>query len=193
MVGRATTRARFHPMNPKKIGPGAAKKKSSASAAPSSAKKRNVAKAPAPSTARKASGRANPSPARTPAGAVALSDLRRIARAIVTSTSVGNEKRMRSLYAGDVVSEEVATGEKVRGLDRLEEKVSLPADLRRRADWSVRNLWCDGQTIVVEWEARLPAERPGSPRIPLREIAIHEVRNGKIVRERFYYDASSQP
>jgi ketosteroid isomerase-like protein len=100
---------------------------------------------------------------------------------------------MRALYAADVISEEVATGEKVRGLDRLEEKVSLPADLRRQADWSVRNLWCEGQTIVVEWEARLPPERPGSPRIPLREIAIHEVRNGKIVRERFYYDASSQP
>ncbi|MGA0327575.1 MAG: hypothetical protein ACO3OK_11315, partial [Limisphaerales bacterium] len=51
------------------------------------------------------------SPARTPAGAVALSDLRRIARSIVTSTSVGNENRMRALYAADVISQEVATGE----------------------------------------------------------------------------------
>ena len=100
---------------------------------------------------------------------------------------------MRSLYAEDASSEEVATGEQVQGLEQLEEKVSLPAALRRKANWSVRNLWCDGQTIIVEWVAHLPPRRSGSPRPSLREIAIHEIRNGKIVRERFYYDASATP
>ena len=55
--------------------------------------------------------------------------------------------------------------------------------------WHARNMWCDGQTVVIEWEAQLTL-RPGSRKVLLREIAVHEVREGKIVRERFYYDPS---
>ena len=47
-----------------------------------------------------------------------------------------------------------------------------------------------GQTVLIEWEAQLTM-RPNGKRILLREIAIHEIRNGKIVRERFYYDPAS--
>jgi len=30
--------------------------------------------------------------------------------------------------------------------------------------------------------------KPGNKKVVLHEIAVHEIRNGEIVRERFYYD-----
>lgn len=123
-----------------------------------------------------------------PRGAPTLADLRRIARSIVTSTSVMDEKRMMSLYADSIESEEVAGGSRpAYGLEGLKKKGE---DWNKRvsdARWHARNLWCDGQTVIIEWEAQL-AMKPGGRKVLHREIAIHEVRNGKIVRERYYYD-----
>lgn len=123
-----------------------------------------------------------------PRGAPTLADLRRIARSIVTSTSVMDEKRMMALYSDSIESEEVAGSSRpAYGLEALKKK-SEDWDKRvNDARWHARNLWCDGQTVIIEWEAQL-AMKPGGRKVLHREIAIHEVRNGKIVRERYYYD-----
>lgn len=129
--------------------------------------------------------------AATPRGAPTLTDLRRIARSIVTSTSVMDEKRMMSLYSESVESEEVTAGSRPsRGLESLKKKGEGWDRRGSDAGWHARNLWCDGQTIIIEWEAQISV-KPGGRKVPHREIAIHEVRNGKIVRERFYYDHSA--
>ncbi|MDG2305895.1 MAG: nuclear transport factor 2 family protein [Candidatus Binatia bacterium] len=121
-------------------------------------------------------------------GTPTLADLRRIARSIVTSTSVVDEKRMMALYSESIESEEVAGGNRpALGIEALKQKGE---DWNKRvsdARWHARNLWCDGQTVIIEWEAQL-AMKPGGRKVLHREVAIHEVRNGKIVRERFYYD-----
>lgn len=119
-----------------------------------------------------------------------LADLRRIARSIVTSTSVMDEKRMMNLYDTGVESEEVSAGSKpIVGLEALKQKGEAWDKRVSDARWHARNLWCDGQTVIIEWEAQL-AMKPGGRKVLHREIAIHEVRNGKIVRERYYYDPS---
>ena len=59
----------------------------------------------------------------------------------------------------------------------------------RDASWRARNVCVDGNTIIVEWIGSVTFNSTGK-RADLREIAIHEVANGKIVRERFYYDPS---
>ncbi|HEY8518247.1 MAG TPA: nuclear transport factor 2 family protein [Candidatus Binatia bacterium] len=120
-----------------------------------------------------------------PKGAPTLADLRRIARSIVTATSVADEKRMLSLYADSVESEE-AGQMPTYGIEAIKQKNEQWKKMVSDARWHARNLWCDGQTVIIEWEAQLTLR--GGRKTLFREVAIHEIRNGKIVRERYYYD-----
>lgn len=123
-----------------------------------------------------------------PKGAPSLADLRRIARSIVTATSVADEKRMLSLYADSIESEE-AGQLPTYGIEAIKQKNEQWGKMVSDARWHARNLWADGQTVIIEWEAQLTL-RPGGRKVLFREIAVHEVRGGKIVRERYYYDPS---
>jgi ketosteroid isomerase-like protein len=138
------------------------------------------------SSAKTTTRRAKPRATAGPKGAATVSDLRRIARAIVTSTSVHDEKRMQSLYADSVESQE-AGQMPTYGIEAIKQKTDQWNKMVSDVRWHARNLWCDGQTIIIEWEAQITM-RPGNKKVLLNEIAIHEVRSGKIVRERFYYD-----
>ena len=123
-----------------------------------------------------------------PQNSATLVELRRIARAIVTSTSVADAKRTQSLYAETVEFPDLAGHESTaHGLQGLTEELGLWDRRTSDSRWHARNLWCDGQTIIIEWEARM-ASRPGGREELHREVAIHEIRNGKIVRERFYHE-----
>lgn len=121
-----------------------------------------------------------------PKGAPSLADLRRIARSIVTATSVADEKRMLTLYADSIESEE-AGQLPTYGIEAIKQKNEQWNKMISDAKWHARNLWADGQTVIIEWEAQLTL-RPGGRKVLFREVAVHEVRGGKIVRERFYYD-----
>lgn len=144
-----------------------------------------AAKKAAPKTTKKTKPKAA---APAPKGAPSLADLRRIARSIVTATSVADDKRMLSLYADSIESEE-AGQLPTYGIEAIKQKNEQWAKMVSDARWHARNLWADGQTIIIEWEAQLTL-RPGSRKVLFREIAVHEVRGGKIVRERYYYDPS---
>jgi ketosteroid isomerase-like protein len=52
-----------------------------------------------------------------------------------------------------------------------------------------RSVVADGHTIVIEWDGRVTLAASGRV-AELNEVAVHEIENGKIVRERFYYDPS---
>jgi len=93
---------------------------------------------------------------------------------------------MISLYADAVESEE--PGQPPRfGIESIKKKFEQWGQMVSNQNWHARNLWVDGQTVLIEWEAQLTV-RPNNRKVLLRELAIHEIRNGKIVRERFYYD-----
>ena len=144
-----------------------------------------AAKKTAPKTAKKTRPKAA---APAPKGAPSLADLRRIARSIVTATSVADEKRMLTLYADAIESEE-AGQLPTYGIEAIKQKNEQWAKMVSDARWHARNLWADGQTVIIEWEAQLTL-RPGGRKVLFREIAVHEVRGGKIVRERYYSDPS---
>lgn len=119
-------------------------------------------------------------------GAPTLADLRRIARSIVTATSVMDERRMLSLYSDSIESQEMGEAP-TYGIEALKKKMERFGKRVSSQRWHARNLWVDGQTVIVEWEAQLTL-RPSGRKVLLNELAIHEIRNGQIVRERFYYD-----
>ena len=143
---------------------------------------RAIAAAKAPAT------KAPAAKASAPKGAATAAELRRVARAIVTSTSVHDEKRMLALYSDSIESQE-ASQLPVYGIEAIKLKVEQWRKMVSDSRWHARNMWCDGQTIIIEWEAQLTL-RPGNRKVLLREIAVHEIRAGQIVRERFYYDPS---
>src|SRR5215831_20898095 len=77
-----------------------------------------------------------------PKGAPTIADLRRIARSIVTATSVNDEKRMISLYADAVESEE--PGQPPRfGIESIKKKFEQWSQSVSNQNWHARNLWVD--------------------------------------------------
>jgi hypothetical protein len=98
-----------------------------------------------------------------------------------------------ALYSPDVVSEEAA-GEPVRGFDGLAQKMKGWEQMQEGTTWTARSVATDPRsgTIVIEWDCQVKLR--GGPTVPMKEVAIHQVKNGKIVAERYYYDpASLQP
>ena len=93
---------------------------------------------------------------------------------------------MLSLYADSIESQEMGEAP-TYGIEALKKKLERFNKRASSQRWHARNLWVDGQTVIVEWEAQLTL-RPGGRKVVLNELAIHEIRNGQIVRERFYYD-----
>ena len=52
--------------------------------------------------------------------------------------------------------------------------------------WRARNIFVKGNTISIEWDCDVKLKDGRS--VSFKEVAIHEVKGGKIVAERYYYD-----
>jgi len=107
-----------------------------------------------------------------------------LARKIVRVTSLPTFP-LRELYTEDCISEE-ATGDVARGIAGLEDKLARWEQMQAGTKWKARNVWCKGNTICIEWDAAVQLRDGRS--VALREIGVHEIRNGRIVAERFYYN-----
>jgi ketosteroid isomerase-like protein len=144
-----------------------------------------------PARAAKAASRAAKPPApaaKPPARAAAAgvgSGLLELARRIVRATQDPALFDFADLYAPDAVSRE-ATGAIAKGLAELEEKLARWESMQEHSEWKPRKILADGDTICIEWDATVRM-RDGRV-VPFAEIAVHEVRDGKIVSERFYYN-----
>ncbi len=148
------------------------KAKTARPARPKAAAKRVVAKRPA----KKAP--APPAPQTNP--------VRELAKKIVDLTVSGNDEATFALYADNVVSVEMNQPPMV-GVEAIKQKFQMWRGMTSSADFRARNVWVDGNTVIIEWEARCTLAATGKT-VDLREVAIHEIENGKIARERFYYD-----
>ena len=133
-------------------------------------------------TARKAKAKPR-ARARKPA-AKAASSIDALARKIVRATNLA-EFPLRDFYTDDAVSEE-ATGDVSRGIAGLEEKLKRWEQMQSGTRWTARNVWTGPKTICIEWDAEVNL-RDGRT-VKLREIGVHEIKNGKIAIERFYYN-----
>jgi ketosteroid isomerase-like protein len=89
------------------------------------------------------------------------------------------------LYTEDCVSTE-ATGETFRGHEGLAEKMKNWESMQQGSTFRPRNVLVKGNVICIEWEGTVHL-RDGRT-VALHEVAVHEVRGGKIVSERYYYN-----
>jgi len=109
-----------------------------------------------------------------------------LARKIVRATTGDPAKfKLEEFYAPEIKSYE-AVGDPAIGLEGLNAKGEYWNGLQEKSTWKARNVVTNKTTIVIEWEAEVTL-RDGRT-IILPEIAIHHVKAGKIVEERYYYD-----
>jgi ketosteroid isomerase-like protein len=90
-----------------------------------------------------------------------------------------------TLYAPECTSAE-PFGEPARGHAGIEEKNARWAQMQTSSRWKARNVWTGKKTVCIEWDGEVTL-RDGRT-VNLREIAVHEIKGGKILHERFYYD-----
>jgi ketosteroid isomerase-like protein len=111
-------------------------------------------------------------------------DIVAVARRIVRATQKPGFPFV-TLYAPDCTSAE-PRGEPARGHAGIEEKNARWAQMQTSTHWKARNVWTGRNTVCIEWDGEVTL-RDGRT-VSLREIAVHEIKNGKILHERFYYD-----
>lgn len=112
--------------------------------------------------------------------------LRGLAQRIVDATVANDEAAMFALYDPRVESQEANNPPSV-GLAALREKFANFAQMITDGVFLPRSVVADGKTIMIEWDGRMTLAASGRL-VEMREVAVHEIENGKIVRERFYYD-----
>jgi ketosteroid isomerase-like protein len=95
---------------------------------------------------------------------------------------------LRALYTDDCTSEE-ASGQVARGIAGLEEKLEGWEQMQSGTSWKPRNVWLGRNTVCIEWDATVNL-RDGRT-VSLREVGVHEIKNGKIQNERFYYNPAA--
>jgi ketosteroid isomerase-like protein len=118
--------------------------------------------------------------------------MRALARRIVDMTTSNADQEIFQVYADDVESIEMNMPAMV-GLDAMRKKLEGWNEMVSDPSFKAANVWVDGNNIIIEWIGDVTLKATGK-RAQLREIAIHEIKNGKIARERYYYDpAALQP
>jgi ketosteroid isomerase-like protein len=147
------------------------------------------AKAPRKAAKRAAAKRSTPKRA-APAVATEPADraMRELARRIVDLTVANDDEASLALYADDVESTEMGM-EPTVGIDAIRQKFVMWRSMVTDAHFTARNVWVDGDTIIIEWVGRVTLAGSGRE-VDFPEIAIHQIVDGQIARERFYYDPS---
>lgn len=110
------------------------------------------------------------------------------ARKIVKTTVENGD--FLSLYAPDVVSTE-ATGQSVHGHAGIAEKAKGWEQMQEGSSWTARSVCLDPRagTICIEWNGEVKLR--GGPTIQMSEVAVHQIENGKISAERYYYNPAA--
>ena len=139
-------------------------------------------------TARKRSAKAKKGARRTKRAAKsAKPDIAAVARRIVRATQKPGFPFV-TLYAPDCTSAE-PRGEPARGHAALEAKNARWAQFQTSSRWQAQNVWTGKNTVCIEWVGDVTLHDGRT--LSLREIAVHEIKNGKIQHERFYYDPAA--
>ena len=116
-------------------------------------------------------------------------DLRALARRIVALTTANDDEATLALYASDVESTEQGQPT-MRGIDSIRQKFAGWRSMVTDAHFEPRRVCVDGNTIVIEWVGDVTLAANGQ-RAQLHEVAIHEIRDGKIAREAYFYDPAT--
>lgn len=95
---------------------------------------------------------------------------------------------IRELYHPDAVSVE-ANGGRAVGYAGLEDKMKGWEQMAASMVSKPRNVWTGKNTICIEWDSTVTM-RDGRT-VELHETAVHEIKNGKIQSERYYYNPAA--
>lgn len=125
----------------------------------------------------------------TRAAAPAPNPVRALAQRIVDLTIAHDDEGSFKVYADNIVSTEMGMPPSM-GIEAIKQKFAGWRAMVSDSTWEARNVWVDGNTIVIEWIGHVTFAATGKE-ADMHEIAIHEVANGKIARERFYYDRTT--
>ena len=117
------------------------------------------------------------------------SDLRALARRIVAVTTANDDEATLALYASDVESKEQGQPP-MHGIDGIRQKFVGWRNMVSAAHFEPRRVVVDGNTIVIEWVGEVTLAASGK-QAQLHEVAIHEIVDGKIKREAYFYDPST--
>ena len=122
---------------------------------------------------------------KAPPAKSAANPLEAVARRIIAATVDPSKFVVADLYTPDCVSQEAA-GNVDHGYAGLEAKGKRWESMQQGAKWKTRNVFLGRNTICIEWEAEVTLM--DGRVVPLLEVAVHEIRSGKIARERYYYN-----
>ena len=114
--------------------------------------------------------------------------VRELAKRIIDVTLANDDDATLALYADTVESVERGAPT-MTGIEALKQKFAMWRGMTSSAQFRVRKVTVDGNTIMIEWEGDVTLS-PSGKQVLLEEVAVHEIENGKIARERFYYDPS---
>jgi ketosteroid isomerase-like protein len=115
--------------------------------------------------------------------------MRALAQHIIAVSLSDDDERILGLYADDIESSEAGQPPMV-GLAALRGKFAGWRSMTTDTHFEPRRVCVDGNVIVIEWVGRVTLAASGR-QAELREIAVHEIRNGKIAREAFYYNPAA--
>jgi ketosteroid isomerase-like protein len=150
-----------------------------AKARKSTASRRKPGRKPAPKkAARKVGARKTAKPKRS--GSLAT-----LARKFVEATHRPETFVVAELYTPDCVSIE-ATGDVHRGHAGIEAKLVQWQSMQNGVKWTARNVFVGDDVICIEWEAQVTLRDGRVVQMP--EVAVHEIDDGRIARERYYYN-----
>jgi ketosteroid isomerase-like protein len=116
-----------------------------------------------------------------------------IARKLVELCRQGkNMEALETLYANDAVSVEPVA------MPEMQQEAKGLAAIKGKGEWWVTNHevhsaavtgpWPHGDRFVVGFQYDV-TNKPSGKRMQMEEAGLYTVRNGKIVREEFFYDA----
>jgi len=123
--------------------------------------------------------------ARKKSASPAKQGLEALVRRIVRATSDPSKFSIQELYAVECESME-ANGEVAHGHEGLEKKLQRWEQMQKGVKWKARNVLLGKGVICIEWDAEVTLNDGRTAKLP--EVAIHEIKAGKIARERYYYN-----
>lgn len=102
-----------------------------------------------------------------------------------------NDEALNTLYADNVVSVEAGgppgMEREAKGLDAVKGKGKWWQDNHEVHSMSITGPWPHDDRFVVGFQFDV-THKPSGKRMQMDEVGLYQVRDGKIVREEFFYD-----
>lgn len=114
--------------------------------------------------------------------------LEAFARKILRATLDPRKFVIADLYTRDCESTE-ASGDVARGHEGIQKKLDQWEQMQKGMKAKARHVVLGRNVICIEWDNDVTLNDGRT--VKMREVAVHEIKGGKIHRERYYYNPMS--